>query len=222
MFVPILQPTGTRYQVYICHISYIIHLTVPYPSNLLLYTWYSTPNTNIRTFIPTYAYTHTYILYPRPRPRATLSVRSRVTNIGFQYFKKFGLQDFTLEDFPDWSWRLSCGVLPQTSLRSHTLILPHSWPSTSMAHYRQQHPVNHNAAQVARTKPSQYDRLSTKNNGTNTMFFVTVAWRQQWHCWQSSSINPLLQHNRTSVRECRNKTIVGNRSHRVVFTPPGI
>lgn len=131
----------------------------------------------------TYLCIHTHI-YTIPTATATATGYpfGTLTNIGFQYFKEFGLQDFTLEDFPDLVLapllrRLATDI---SSLSySHTLILPHSWPSTSMAHYRQQHPVNYNAAQVARTKPSQYDRLSTMDNGTNTMFFVTVAWRQQ-------------------------------------------
>lgn len=151
----------------------------------------------------------------------------------FRYAYNLRISDFSISRSLDYrssglyAWGFSVsglGASLAASCHRHrfALALSHSWPSTSMAHYRQQHPVNHNAAQVARIKPSQYDRLSTMDNGTNTMFFVTVVWRQQWHCWQSSSINPLLQHNRTSVRECRNKSIVGNRSHRVVFTPPGI
>lgn len=173
-----LQPTAYRYQVYISHTSYICL----YPSNYnirYLYLISNTKYTTMRTFIP--MHTHIYT-------RANISTATgypsvgTLTNIGFQYFKEFGLQHFTLEDFPDLVLapllrRLATDI---SSLSySHTPILPHSWPSTSMAHYRQQHPVNYNAAQVARTKPSQYDRLSTMDNGTNTMFFVTVAWRQQ-------------------------------------------
>lgn len=164
-------------QVYIRHSSYICL----YLSNIFVYTGIQ-HQIYIRAFIPMHTHGHIYVhTRTYPRPRATLSVRSQFTNIGFQYFKEFGLQEsrtLRLRIFSIWSWRLSCGVLPQTSLRSHTPTLPHSCPSTSMAHYRQQHPVNHNAAQVARTKPSQYDRLSTMDNGTNTMFFVTVVWRQ--------------------------------------------
>lgn len=165
-------------QVYIRHTSYICL----YPSNIFVYTWHSTPN--IYTSIYTNAYTRAHICthadvstatdYPF-RPLTIYEYRISV----FQGVWITGVQDFTLEDFQYLVLAPLLRVLPQTSLRSHTPTLPHSCPSTSMAHYRQQQPVNHNAAQVARTKPSQYDRLPTKDNGTNTMFFVTVVWRQQ-------------------------------------------
>lgn len=137
MFVPILQTTAYRYQVYISLAPYICL----YPSNYnirYLYLISSTKYTHMRTFIP--MHTHIYIharIYPRPR--ATLSVRSQFTNIGFQYFKEFGLQEsrtLRLRFFSIWSWRLSCGVLPQTSLRSHTLILSYSHTAAHQHQWR--------------------------------------------------------------------------------------
>lgn len=48
----------------------------------------------------TYLCIHTHI-YTIPTATATGYPFGTLTNIGFQYFKEFGLQDFTLEDFPD-------------------------------------------------------------------------------------------------------------------------
>lgn len=104
-------------QVYIRHTSYICL----YSSNIFVYTGIQ-HQIYIRAFIPMHTHGHIYVhtrMYPRPR--ATLSVRSQFTNIGFQYFKTLRLRIFSI-----WSWRLSCGVLPQTSLHSHTLTLSHS------------------------------------------------------------------------------------------------
>lgn len=71
---------------------------------------------------------HTHI-YTIPTATATGYPFGTLTNIGFQYFKEFGLQDFTLEDFPDLVLapllrRLATDI---SSLSySHTLILSYS------------------------------------------------------------------------------------------------
>lgn len=168
-------------QVYIRHTSCICL----YPSNIFVYTWYSTPNiyTSIYTnaYTRAHIYTHADVSTATGYPFRTLTIYEYRISV-FQGVWITRVQDFTLEDFQylvlaPLLRRLATDIASLS--HSHTLTFPHSWPSTSMAYYRQQHLVNHNAAQVARTKPSQYDRLSTMDNGTNTMFFVTVVWRQQ-------------------------------------------
>lgn len=147
MFVPILQPTGM-------YLSCLLHLFVPDLSNIFGYTWYSTPNTYLHTDIYTNVYIH--ICTHADIPTTTGYPTGTPTNDGFQYSRSLDYSTLRLRIFRIWSWRLFC----QRHLSA--CHLPQSWPTTSMAHYRQQHPVNHNAAQVARTKPSQYDRLSTR------------------------------------------------------------
>lgn len=151
-------------------------------------------------------YVHTRMY---PRPRATLSVRSQFTNIGFQYFKEFGLQEsrtLRLRIFSIWSWRLSCGVLPQTSLRSRTLTLSHSHTPTLLA-------ININGA-LSTTTPRESQCCAicqnkaepvrqTVNNGQwnkhhvlcygsleATMTLLTVLLHQS-HCY--STIEPLFE-----------------------------